>query len=875
MLSDFKATSPRRLVPPLVLAGTALILSFAAFTPLAAQQGIPVEPVSAPAPADFEIAHARYLQGEYDESLQLARAALAAGTADEKWWRLEGEILVLTGRYEEAYTRLTLGTAEVPSSLWLTLLLKEAARSIPLVHAESLYTQREIVEAINYAAYYRGRESTREPDFLAAISLAALRADVEPKLVLENFLKPAQDGEPRSRDAFLVAGELALDKQDPGLASRTFRRGLEYFIDDPDLLAGLAASFRDSDRQQMVALAQAALAQNPRQIPARLLMAEHQMNAEDFGAAQLEISQVTLVNPRHPKAHALLSAIALLQNRDEAAAQHRETALADWATNPEVDHVIGLQLSQRYRFSEGAAAQRRALEADPLYVPAQVELARDLLRLGEEEKGWFFADLAHERDGYNIDAYNLTTLHDRIDDFATVESPHFRVRMSATEAAIYGDRALALLETARADLTARYGIELSRRTTVEIYPNSQDFAVRTFGMPGVAAGYLGVCFGSVFTVNSPASQRANWEAVLWHEFAHVITLTMSENRMPRWLSEGISVYEEVRRNPSWGQRMSADYYRRIISGKTNAVSRMSAAFMEAEDQASTIFAYYQSYLVVDYLIDQYGFEPLQKLLRDLGRGTAMNDALATHFAPLEELDAAFADHALAYAEAFAPAIDLSRPEGDEGLLPQFLALPQLNPSDLNLDQVVAAVNNQIEAGNWKQARATLEPLLVQGVYFPGAENIHFLHARICRELGDTAAEKAALVTIAEREAGQLAAVTRLLDLAEESHDWTEIARWSDEWLAIDPLGTTPWRARLRAHAQLDQPAIAIAAGETLLRLDPPDRAAIHHQLATLLEPTDASAARRHVLQALEDAPRFRAAYELLDRIPPAAVNDSR
>ena len=68
MLSDFKATSPRRLVPPLVLAGTALILSIAAFTPLAAQQGIPVEPVSAPAPADFEIAHARYLQGEYDES---------------------------------------------------------------------------------------------------------------------------------------------------------------------------------------------------------------------------------------------------------------------------------------------------------------------------------------------------------------------------------------------------------------------------------------------------------------------------------------------------------------------------------------------------------------------------------------------------------------------------------------------------------------------------------------------------------------------------------------------------------------------------------------------------------------------------------------
>ena len=67
-----------------------------------------------------------------------------------------------------------------------------------------------------------------------------------------------------------------------------------------------------------------------------------------------------------------------------------------------------------------------------------------------------------------------------------------------------------------------------------------------------------------------------------------------------------------------------------------------------------------------------------------------------------------------------------------------------------------------------------------------------------------------------------------------SREMREIGAPALVGLAIDPLGTTPWRARLRAHAQLDQPAIAIAAGETLLRLDPPDRAAIHHQLATLL-----------------------------------------
>jgi hypothetical protein len=874
VLSSLSAHPPSNRFRSLLLLGSFIGVYSLLIPSTTAQEIVPfLDPITVNSDG-FDGAHQRYLAGEYDQALKLVRSHLDESSSDEKWWRLESDILLLTGRYEDAYTRLTLARAELPESLWLMMLRKEAARYIPIISSEAIYTQSEIVEAINYAAYTRGREATQQPDFLAALSLAALRAGVEPKLVLENFLKPAQTGTPASRDAFLIAGQLALDKQDPALASRTYRAGLENFPSDPDLLAGLAASFRDSDRQQMVGLIQAALAQNPRQIQARLLMAEHQMSAEDFGAAQLEISQVTLVNPHHPEANALLAAIALLQNRPEAAAEHRAKALAHWETNPKVDHVIGQQLSQRYRFTEGAAAQRLALSADPLYVPAQVQLARDLLRLGEEEEGWFFANLAHERDGYNIDAFNLTTLRDRIEDFATVESDHFRIRMSSEEAIIYGNRALTLLEEARVDLTARYGIELSKRTTVEIYPNSQDFAVRTFGMPGIG-GYLGVCFGSVFTVNSPASQRANWESVLWHEFAHVITLTMSENRMPRWLSEGISVFEEVRRDPSWGQRMSADYYRRIIAEKTHPVSRMSAAFMEAEDQAGTIFAYYQSYLVVEYLISKYGFEPLKKLLRDLGDGTDINVALAEHFAPLEELDDAYAKFALEYAQNFAPEIDLTPKASEGGMFAQLLAIPDFTAPSLNFDDTRAAVQRHLDAGNWVQARETLEPLLIQDVYFPGPENIHMLEASISRELNDTEGERAALLTIVENEAGHLPAVTRLLAIAADAQAWDDLARWSDEWLAIDPLGATPWRARLNAHTALEQPEIAIAAGETLLRLDPPDRVSIHHQIAELLEPTDPLRARRHVLQALEDAPRFRAAYELLDRIPAAAVNDSR
>ena len=93
--------------------------------------------------------------------------------------------------------------------------------------------------------------------------------------------------------------------------------------------------------------------------------------------------------------------------------------------------------------------------------------------------------------------------------------------MSGREAAIYGEQALrCCLIEARDVLQAKYEIEIDEPIYIEIFPRQQDFAIRTFGMPG-GAGFLGVCFGRVITMNSPASQGtqpSNWHAVLWHEY---------------------------------------------------------------------------------------------------------------------------------------------------------------------------------------------------------------------------------------------------------------------------------------------------------------------------------------------------------------------
>jgi tetratricopeptide (TPR) repeat protein len=797
-----------------------------------------------------------YRTGDYERALNLAHAGRTTRVYSEAWWRIEAECLLTLGRYEDAYALLDEAMRSLPAPVRLTLLAREAARYAQKGPA----VDRRLEDAAT--AIVRSSRFNRSPEGLVAVGEVALGLGVEPRLVLENFFKPGREANPPVRDAFLAAGRLALAKHDDALASRTFQQGLAKFSDDPDMWAGIAAAFLDGDRAKLVEYAGQALKINPRHPGAHLLLAEHLIDSENYAEADAEIGRILEVNPRHPEALALRAVLAHLRNDDAAAEGFRAAALATWKAKPAVDFLIGRKLSQKNRFVEGAAEQRRALAFDPDYTPAKLQLAEDLLRLGREDEGWQLATEAHKADGYNVAAYNLVNLRDRLSSFTTLNDDHFRLRMGVLEAPVYGKRALALLEDARARLTEKYGVTLADPTTVEIYPNPKDFAVRTFGMPD-NPGFLGVCFGPVVTVNSPATHRANWEAVLWHEFTHVITLTLTRNRMPRWLSEGISVYEEKQANPSWGQLMSRDYRDRIVDGRMQPISRMSAAFLQAKDGEDLQFAYFQSSLVVQFLVERYGFEKLRATLAALRDGADMNDALAQNVAPLEQLDPAFVEYATASAKTLGGDFDLAKPDN-----PIAANLAALNPR--NFDARMQRAREAIEAEDWAGAKTQLDELAARGTYLPGEDNAQPLLARVCRELGDTAGEKSALVTIIEHEGDALDAVTRLLTIAEDAHDANEAARWANAWLAINPLAQTPWRSLLTANETLGHPREAAAAGDALLKLDPPDRPAVNYRIARQLQTIDPEAARLHVLLALEDAPRFRDAHALLATLPPGA-----
>jgi tetratricopeptide (TPR) repeat protein len=809
--------------------------------------------VSLAAAQSVEETQKQFLRGEYETVIRVTQKKVQDGAYQDDWRILLIKSLLATGRYSEAHSNALAGAAQSSYNLSLRLL----ARQTDLYQNDAAGAQRQLAQMKQLIERRFGDFQSQDAP---ALGQALLLLGIEPRLVLDNCFRRAEKADPPVREAFLATGQLALDKHDSALAADAFRAGLKKFPDDPDLESGLARAFESGDQQEMLQHLQAALAANPRHVPSLLLLANHLIDAEEYDQAGQQLALALKVNPHSPEALAYRAVLALLRNDTAGAQQDRADALHFWNANPAVDYLIGQKLARKYRFEEAAAEQKRALDLDPAYVPARRELAEDLLRLGQDAQGWELAQDAHAQDSYDVTLYNLVLLHDQMTQYTTLTNADFMVEMTAHEAALYGQRVLDLLNRAKATLCAKYGVALTNLTRVEIFPAQKDFAVRTFGMPG-NPGYLGVCFGSVITANSPASQApnpANWEDVLWHEFCHVVTLHETRNRMPRWLSEGISVYEERQANPAWGERMNLDYRQMILDGKLTPLGKLSGAFLAPMSNKDLLFAYYESSLVVEFLARERGLETLKAILQDLRDGQEINQAITAHTLPLAELERQFTAFARAQAGALAPGADLEKPPKD---VDAAWNLEHPNNYYLRLRQARKLMDDK----NWAQARPLLEAAAASYAGERRADNPLWLLAKTARNLKDTNAELAALTKLAERESDFVDLYLRLIELSVAAKDWAPAAKYANLLLAVNPLISAPYAALAQAEDALGEGEQAIAAYRRLLLLDPADAAQVHYQLARLLHARgNAEAeAKRHVLQALEEAPRFREAQRLL------------
>jgi tetratricopeptide (TPR) repeat protein len=808
--------------------------------------------------AEFTTTRALFLSGQYEEAEKQAATEAKKGSSSELWPSLLIECQMTQGKYDDALKTYERAIKRFPTSLALRMLGVDILRHNNLID-RSVKEHDLIMQLLQSAP---SRFSSRENLIAAGRYFESVGEDA--RQILKLFYDQVRDADPDYLDAYIATAELALNKGDFAVAAQTLQAAEKFDATDPQTAYLLARAFEPSDSQQANDALQRSLDLNPHYIPSLLMVVENAIDGEQYDKAEETIDRIIKINPKYPLAIASQAVIAHVRGDYKAEKKFRDKALETWSQNPEVDHWIGRKLSQKYRFKEGAEYQRSALQLAPDHVGASFQLAQDLLRLGDEDDGWRWAHSVADEDEYNVVAHNLATLHDVVSKFRTIEADDIHIRMDPREAAIYGDDVVELLSEARKVLCAKYDVKPNAPIIVEIFPEQKDFAIRTFGLPG-GAGFLGVCFGRVITANSPASQGStpsNWRSVLWHEFCHVVTLEKTKNRMPRWLSEGISVYEERQRDPSWGESMTPQYREMLLADDLTPVSNLSAAFLNPPTPVHLQFAYYESSLVIEYLMEKHGIDSLKKILSDLGDGLPINDALTRNVGSLDKLDVQFNQYARNHAESFG-----SKAKWGKDGMPE-------KPSQADLVQWVkdnpdhywgrrSLAERLIRAKEYDSAKEHLEHL-VELETTSSDDGILEMLAAVYRNGDDEKKEEQTLLKIISMTGDALPALKRLTQIAKERGDWKAVRDYSQKSLAIHPLLVANQQEMATAAQQLGRHDEAVRSLRALTQMDPVDPAGLNFQLAkSLFELGSYTEAKHHVLAALTEAPRYRDAHRLL------------
>jgi tetratricopeptide (TPR) repeat protein len=172
-------------------------------------------------------------------------------------------------------------------------------------------------------------------------------------------------------------------------------------------------------------------------------------------------------------------------------------------------------------------------------------------------------------------------------------------------------------------------------------------------------------------------------------------------------------------------------------------------------------------------------------------------------------------------------------------------------------------NDLVGDKQWSEAKPILQRLVEAYPDNVGPDSPYRMLAAAHRALGETNLEREVLERFAARDDEAQDAYGRLMELGIADKDWPSVETNALRYLAVNPLVPPPYRYLARASEQTKNASHGISAYRALLELDPPDLAETHFRLAQLLNQSGHPSARRHVLQALEEAPRYPAALRLL------------
>ncbi len=719
-------------------------------------------------PSDLAEATEHLQRGRYEEAADAFTAILENAKDDTKAAAVIGlsRALESQGQYKEAITRLTeiaqpsaAILAEAARLQFTIGRLEEAASSCeaalkadadqPLAHLvlARLSTEAGDLKKANeafrwFVRFYNRKQPTDAETLLLIAEGAGEYARWNSNSSIFNFIintlcTDALKDDPLSWQTHLASGSLLLEKYNRAQAIPDLKKALEINPRAVSVIVALGeAALQKHDVDSALTYAEQALNVQDNYVPTLRLMADIALNKHSPDAAMLALQEARKTNPfdsetlgRLAATHYLLdvqpggdaddrltSLLANLDAIDQAALKepsHLEQLVIDVATrNPKPGvflNAFASALESRRKYAMAEKLYQHAIRVMPQLSEPKTSLGMLYMQTGRSDQAKLLLDEAFKADPYHVRVSNMRKVLGVLSGYETITTEHFVIRVDSQADKILGEYMAEYLEEVYPELVELYGYEPPQRSVFEIYNNAkglsahQWFSARMVGLPWIQT--IGASTGMMVALASPTAspQPYNWARVVKHEFVHVLTLQQTHFNIPHWFTEALAVTSEGIERPAEWNRMLLE---RVPRGELWSLDELTGIFVRPETPADWQFAYCQSRLYAQYMIETFGEETISSMLALYRKNVRTNDAIPQVFdMTADEFDAGYRDFLKRIIEEELGGSAIKAPQSITDIEKDFNAAPD-DPTAM-----AAFADALFKAKRRRQARALAEQAL--------------------------------------------------------------------------------------------------------------------------------------------------------------------
>jgi len=637
---------------------------------------------------------------------------------------------------------------------------------------------------------------------------------------------------PRNAQYRVRWGQLYLERFQPADAAKLFNEALESEPKQADALLGLALIAADGFEAQALVFAHRALDVDPHMVAAQELLARLALEDNDPAKAAEEAHKALDMSAHATQAKAILATIDWLSGKPDTPWDPHSSGAYETA---------GRIFVLNRRYEEGILLFRKAVALQSDLWSAHSQLGINLMRLGLEDEARAELETCYANQYKDAATVNTLRLMDSYKNFVTYKTPSTILRLHKKEAELLHPYFESEMLHALSTYDKKYGVKLDRPVQVEVYPDHEDFAVRTMGMPGLGA--LGVTFGYVVAMDSPSGRPPgtfHWASTMWHELSHVYVLNMTNFRVPRWFTEGLAVHEETAASPEWGDRLDPHVIMAIRDKKLLPVAELDRGFVRPTYPTQVVVSYFEAGRMCDFIDREWGWSKLLAMIHDFAGGASTPEVIDKELGiKAEEFDKRFLAALTAETKKTVDGFE----EWRKGLKKVAEEYRAQDYEDMIRDAsgIRDSYPDYVEMGNVYQ-------LLADGYLAKGNKKAAIAELERYAKMGGRSPDT----------------LKQLATLLEEAGDRKEAAEVLDRLNYIQPIDEDLHRRLGDLWLALGNTAGAIREYRAVLAKSPTDPAASHFKLAKAYRTANRpDAAKDELLLSLEAAPGFRPAQRML------------